>query len=554
MTTTYLSPSTPVPSPAQLEAATDPHPRIVCIAGPGSGKTRTLVARLERVLGNPEARAAVVTYTNDSADEIRSRLQDRQCRMPDYLGTLHGLVLPMLQRYGGAVGWPQDGDEVRKITVLDEQQGEQYPHELACGLGWTKGIAPLTEALALPYRKPTLTLSPEERIAASVHRKLQAESLVTFDTLLWWGARVAHLETRYTDLFVDEYQDSGPMDHAIYRSMVVQNRFVVGDPDQGIFGFRGGDSRLLVALAQSSDWKTILLERNYRSTPEVCRAADQLIRQNSNRIQKQTRSVSEHKGSVTTSQHPNPGAEHVAVTNRIAESVFSLDEIAILCRTNDTRKMWLEVLTQQGFAVARQESVERPPDWKLATTLLGYLANPQNNTLARLFYSAQLGVTTAGDMMIRAESGGVTLDSLGMNLAVKKPAWLEVCGRILSHSSNRAIEGVRPNRKLSLPETILALAEDARQQRNRKVSQGITVSTIHAAKGREWDLVFLPSFDDQMTPGKKVGPELEEERRLAFVGLTRARRAVHVSFSVERRAYGKRVVCTPSRFIGEMLQ
>ena len=357
LVTVRITPGAMIPNPSQKRAIESARTKTVCIAGPGSGKTATLIERLQWCIdggANPSG-FVVITFTNAAADEIRRRLAERS-HLGDclgYCGTLHGFCLRLLQRHGHLLDFSD------RITVLSEDQAEKMLERCIKEMNYRGAVKHVQEAIA---RGPDLALVPAspsnaDLVAARFFKVLRRSNLVTFDTLLHY-ARLLLMENgravkEWTHLFVDEYQDSSDLDADIYERLPVKQWFYVGDGDQGIYSFRGGSVQHLLTLANENC--AFLLEDNYRSVPEICQAADRLIQHNKARHPKHTHSTRTTAGEAGATCYMDARAEIQGIAQQIND-VLDQGDCAVLLRTESpggriqarARGAWHQGPAQEG--------------------------------------------------------------------------------------------------------------------------------------------------------------------------------------------------------------
>lgn len=510
----------------QLAAVESPEDRVSVIAGPGSGKTEVICARVRRML-NEGRKVAVVTLTNSAADEINERLGDSE---PWYCGTIHGLALRIVKS-----GMPN-------ITVLSEADAEQLETEACDRVGY-KGTRKAFDHAKAGLLETGYLTGPSDVVAA-VRSWLGMQidgGVLTFDGLLHFAAELlSSVEIPNVNLVVDEGQDCATVDFRIFRLLRPVSTFIVGDPDQAIFGFRGGNHR---AFLRATNGGTVLkLEQNYRCPAEVCTAANNLIRWNDQRIQK---CVVPNKGSgtVTSVDYPRFAIEALAIATAIDDARVAGDTIAVICRTNLVVDM---VRNAVGYLGPNEQRVELPRDWASCRRLLSFLVNPDNDWLASMAASSGAGSVQASSSLWRQRSAesGIAVRRIAFG-ELPKVGWLDwVACRVSQESVHRvkSVLGESIHQPLT-PEMLVAM-DDAEVDTSDPI-----VMTIHKAKGREFDRVWVPCCDvDQYS-----GDDVEELRRLMFVAVTRTKQQLTVSWSKQRPIYGgKHIETDASQMIEEM--
>lgn len=570
---------------SQQEAINTTESQVLLLAGPGSGKTSTIVARINKVIedGVPPEKIVVLTFTNASAREIEERIE-RSCDgdvavsyMRDdfplgYVGTLHGFALRCLKEHGTDAGYGA------RVSIISPGSAADLILSKAQSLGSRATIKDLLtiKATGLPPRGAMLTV--DQTVIAAYYDDLASAGVVDFDVLLEEFSRLipamgAVLAQEYTHLFVDEVQDSATIDWKIYDGLPVANKFYVGDPDQAIYSFRGGDVGLMEATAKQPGVKVIRLEENFRSRVVICEAAQRLIEHNLGRIPKRTIPVHTEIGTVF--HHPgdlNEGAEIAHVGTKIkllleeGPNHSDPSEIAILARTNDIAMAFQKTLKAWNIPVVERAKSDLPKDWPMARALIEFLSNTENDTLAFLFMIqllAKRGVPSsegrrAAHAALKAAQSAKRSLNLS-NLGFQPEITLSGLGQVM-HEAELSLESrmviSQAIRDLSASSSMMDLAlylASTREVVKESNPDGISVLTIHGAKGREWDNVFLVGFEEEVIPGKRKNANIEEERRLAYVAVTRARDRLWIMHSLSRvTAWGAIVQHHPSRFIEEM--
>lgn len=569
----------------QRAAITSDHSRILCLAGPGSGKTTTLLARLCRLIisGADPAGIVCITFTNAAAKDMAERLANEESHMGrelalGYIGTLHGFALRQLSRYGKALGYGE------RITVLDEQQAADMLIDVAVRLGAMKRGNDPREARKVPkklqearesLRRSGRPRTPAELAVASYLRELRAASACDFDTILDDFLRLAQPFGRMEamekgpplptidHLFVDEYQDSGELDAAIYEALPALNRFLVGDPDQAIYSFRGGRVGNILELSRRPGVELHILEGNYRSGAAICQAANRLIGHNSNRVQKATAPALERWAGAIYGPHLHQTAEQ-ELTNVIEEvavimEATAADDIAILCRTNALALEFTKAAESRGLPIRKKKPQLLPGDWALARAALDFLNAPRSDLTALQLLRAARGAEGAAQAKRLAAIEQKPVYKLLPTGIDEPPASWKKSAEALARLtvSLESIERIQEKAETlpawDLPALCFAIARDL--EAAPEWGSGITITTLHAAKGREWSSVFLPGCEQEICPGTAKTRDIEEERRLFFVGITRAKDRLFLSHAKSRRAtWGQRrpQPCTPSQFLREI--
>jgi DNA helicase-2/ATP-dependent DNA helicase PcrA len=333
-----------------------------------------------------------------------------------------------------------------------------------------------------------------------------------------------------------------------------------------IYAFRGGDLNGMMWLAKRETTEVIKLEQNFRSHEEICQAAQNLIEHNRERIEKQTVSAKGPGGQVTRRHSAlNEGEELAIVANAIKEQPTM--DIAVLCRTNAMAYYFHQGLAAAGLPVVTRERSTMPKDWAMTRAFVEFAANPQNDTLAHFYIIARntnAGATPASakqsahESLRMARANGKSLNAAVLHM-IQPDTAAEVLGAAKLYAISKEsymllteIVHTQVGPEASPIELALALGNRREHVREDKDQTGIHCITIHAAKGREFDAVFLAGWEQEIIPGHRTD-ELEESRRLAYVAITRARNFVMVTDCQTRQTpWGTIAAHCPSQFIGEM--
>lgn len=518
---------------------------VIVPASPGSGKTHTLVARIHSLIqdGSDPKRIICITFTQAGAKEMADRLGDVKL---GYIGTLHGFCFRLLRQHGHKIGF-RDG-----VSLATEEVAEEVFRETVATLGW-KGS--LKDAQESDDRKADL-------VRRAYRDALKRSNLVDYQTVLEEGLAVIEADMpRFDDLLVDEVQDSAEIDWKIYDAIQADRKFLVGDCDQSCFQFRGARPELMVAATNRPNAVVIPLELNYRSDVLICEAANRLIVNNPDRIKKWVLPNTETLGVVEKRECRSHLEEMSEVALWVHQRLLDTPagEIAVLLRTNALVDQFRSGLAAAGVPISRPESTPLPKDWHRALDLIGLWLNPTADILASRFLKGRADI---GKLRVEAIGRGCSMASLAVaqGLLVGEPLLLElVAQRLAMAGIDRGTVELVASRVAALPMPNPSLADlmsDLWQLKavpEKADAKGIFVGTLHSSKGREFDAVALPAFEDGIIPSLSKTASIEEERNLAFVGVTRARHNLLITWAKTRDTQFKRgVQYLKSRFIGEM--
>jgi DNA helicase-2/ATP-dependent DNA helicase PcrA len=535
---------------------------VIVAAGPGSGKSHTLIERIRRSVEKGADPAAIIalTFTNNAAHVLRHRLAVKGVRI-GYAGTLHGYCMRLIQIHGIILGY-----RPHTVSIVTKQAKELLLEQIKTELRKKITAKELDEGQ-----------TPDARLIWQEYWfRLKRANMVDYDGILRDGLALLKRDSvklliEPDELLVDERQDSGAIDTEIFWEIPAKTRFFVGDVDQCIYGFRGARPDLFVEEAKTHGY--ISLSHNYRSDREICRAANRLIAHNSLRVEKTIQPISAAAGIVGCHSFDNDGAEIFGVWKLINEEVgrnWLYSEIAILARTNMIADKFRDALRGLGVPVNGAGRRLMPNDWSLTLSLIGLLLDPANDFHAEAILRARGSEESRIQELKRRVAGTDIYLSTVALLPNTRPASLADAMIILSamvSAESFAIIRERANVLPSGPDDLSALLVDlwhpAGWEKEEHETNAVTVSTLHNAKGSEWPIVLLVGMEEDVFPSTQsiaanvrghmeTNPTMEEERRLCFVGVTRAKHQLYLTWAKKRTAFFKTTDQVPSRFLSEM--
>jgi DNA helicase-2/ATP-dependent DNA helicase PcrA len=563
----------------QREAVLAPRGPVCVLAGAGTGKTRTITHRIAQLVTDGHVAAGqvlAVTFTQRAAGEMRSRLRTLDAAAGTGVGavqalTFHAAAHRQLRyfwpRVIGDTGWQLLDSKFAVVARAASRSrmnvSTEDVRDLAGEIEWAKAslIGPEEYPNAVAADGRDIPLDAEKVAAvytAYEALKVRDESvaLLDFDDLLLHTAAAIENDAavaeefrdRYRCFVVDEYQDVTPLQQRVLSAWLGDrdDLTVVGDANQTIYSFTGASPRFLLDFSRRfPDATVVRLERDYRSTPQVVSLANQVIAAARGRVAGSKLQLSGQRdpGPVPSfREHPDETAEAAAVAKSIAnliESGTPPSEIAVLYRVNAQSEIYEEALTEAGIAyqVRGGEGFFNRQEIKQA--------------LLALQRTADRGAD--GPQGLLPELVRSVLEPLG--LTAEEPVGTRARDRweALTALAELVDDEVAQRPQLDLPGLVAELRIRA-DSRHPPVVQGVTLASLHAAKGLEWDAVFLVGLADGTLPishalahGAESEP-VEEERRLLYVGITRARVHLALSWALARNA-GGRQSRKPSRFL-----
>ncbi len=510
-------------NPEQRRAAEAVRGPVCILAGAGSGKTTTITRRIaQQVAAGAFAPAQImaVTFTDKAAGELKGRL--------GALGvsgvrasTFHSAALRQLRHFApDAVGriLPSKALALRQIANSLPAPFKFRPAgDLATEIEWAKNrrISPDR----YDGREPPIPLDLMQRVYREYERRKAADSLVDFEDLLELTVRLFEenaevretFRAQYLAFTVDEVQDVNLLQQELLDLWLGDrdDLCVVGDDYQSIYGFTGASPDYLLAMPQRfPDALVVRLEENYRSTPQVLAFANRLV-PNLGGAEKTLRSVLPDGAEPVVRPFPAPEDEGAAIVAEIRALACPLEEVAILARTNARLTDFEELLHDAGIPFQGSSLLERDAVRRLA------------RRLERTGAPAREAVRAAA-----LEAGWLERvpDKLGEREAVRQ----QDLARLVQLSS--MFDG-----------DAAAFVEDLRKRfaSGGDSAHGVNLLTLHRAKGLEFEAVFIPRLQEKELPSKqaRTPAEIAEERRLLYVGMTRAKRVLWLTWSGKRSRF-----------------
>ena len=590
-------------NPSQYEAATHIDGSLLILAGAGSGKTKTITARLAYLLslGIDPKSTLTLTFTNKAATEMKERaLKLIDVTYPPLLSTFHkfGLLflkmnIHLLNRKNSFV--IIDTDDKRRIIKNISQ--EIHQNIVA------KEISKYKNNFLTPDEIFALAKDNESKKIAHIYQEyikyLDKNNLLDFDDLLLLTYKIldeyeevaTSYSQKYQYIMVDEYQDTNDIQLKILKKLCSthNNICVVGDDDQSIYGFRGANIKNILEFQKEFDAKIVKLEHNYRSTPEILDVANKLISFNKNRHTKILKPTIPNHKKVEVVENYNEMAEAQMLANRINELIskgVNPNNIAILYRINALSRGVEDGLRGSGInykLVGGIKFYERE-EIKDIISYLRLLVNKNDDySFKRIVNKPRRGIgKTSLDKLENAKNDKSFMQLLEEDISfVSKKAQkslkefkslieelsqmklidlvysLDRLGLVEFYKDEDKIQNLNEfygllkefaKKGFTLEEVLneLSLQSDA----DAIEDNAINIMTIHASKGLEFDYLFVIGLEEGFFPLNDA--DIEEERRLAYVALTRAKKELVLSYAKSRYIRGNREFLDKSRFLMEM--
>ncbi|HZC11520.1 MAG TPA: ATP-dependent DNA helicase UvrD2 [Mycobacterium sp.] len=564
----------------QREAVLAPRGPVCVLAGAGTGKTRTITHRIAQLVAAGHVAAGqvlAVTFTQRAAGEMRTRLRALGAAAHTGSGvgmvqalTFHAAAHRQLRyfwpRVVGDTGWQLLDSKfavvARAASSSRLQLSTDDVRDVAGEIEWAKAslISPeqYPDAVAAAARDIPLDAARVATVYAayeSLKSRGDDVALLDFDDLLLHTAAAIENDAaiaeefrdRYRCFVVDEYQDVTPLQQRVLSAWLGDrdDLTVVGDANQTIYSFTGATPRYLLDFSrQFPDATVVRLERDYRSTPQVVSLANRVIAAARGRVAGSKLHLVGQRDpgpAPSFSEHPDEVAEAAAVAksiSRLVESGTAPAEIAVLYRINAQSEVYEEALTEAGIPYQVRGGE-------------GFFSR-QEIRQALLVLQRAAGRGTEAEAALPDVVRGL-LEPLGLTAEPPTGTRARERWEALSGLAELVDEEVAHRPQLDLPGLLAELRTRA-DSRHPPVVQGVTLASLHAAKGLEWDAVFLVGLTDGTLPISHAlahGAEseaVEEERRLLYVGITRARMHLALSWSLSRNP-GGRQTRKPSRFL-----
>lgn len=536
-----------------------------------------------------------------------------------FIATFHGLGRELLESYGSAIGVPRffsvyDRDDSERaissaLKALDVSTKELSPRAVLSRISRAKGEGMRANEFHEKYGRSSFGARITAECWLRYEKTLKAEKALDFDDLIAEPVRLLEehpevlraAQERWKYIHIDEYQDTNELQERLAGLLAEKhkNLFVVGDGDQAIYGWRGAKMENILNFDKKyPEAQTIILERNYRSTRNLVDAANAIISKNKNR--KEKHSTTEQGAGEPIVVHIAGSAEHearwIALKIRaLMKSGTRPEEIAILFRTNfQSRALeegllhsgvpykllgtrffgrkevkdalaWMRLAMDPSREADKMRAAASPPRGIGAVTL-GKLVAGQRAQLRTLeaakveqFENIIALLAEAANTYVPSEFVKLVIEKSGMRRALVEEGSEEDKERfenIEELASVAARHDTLPGKEgiaLFLAEAALASDQDELDQGEKT---GVTLMTVHAAKGLEFDTVFVSGMEEGLFPHQGMGGEKdrdeEEERRLFYVAVTRAKTRLFLTLACVRKIYGSDTYAEPSSFLGDI--
>ena len=610
-------------SERQKEAVMHKEGPCLVLAGAGSGKTRVLTERIVNLInsGVRPQNILAITFTNKAAREMRERVSRSIGSDADkiFIGTFHSFGLKVLRENADVLGYTNnitilDRDDVNSLIkkFLKEMNlsSENYPIKYILNkISFAKN-----EGLS-PEEYSKFMTSPLDQVVIKIYKKyvsmLKRNNSVDFDDLLILPVKIFKksdevldkYQEHYQYILVDEYQDTNMVQYELCKLLASKylNLFVVGDMDQSIYSFRFANYMNVMNFEKDYPMaKTVLLDENYRSTNNILKAANDVIKNNKERKEKNLWSNNGDGDKIKYIRCESELEEARTVINEVRKLISNGEkpkEIAVLYRTNGQSRVIEEAFLKENipFRIVGSYFFYNRKEIKDLIAYLHLIYNTNDDvSLERVINVPKRGIGLKTLERLRTESNisdvsmfetiisgkelefknlildlkeeskntnlsglvDLILDKTGMRSELEDSDTLESQIRLENLEEFKSITLSFEEKGIYNLEEFLeniSLVSDMREY--KEVEDGVSLMTLHSAKGLEFNDVFLVGLEEGIFPhirSMESESELEEERRLCYVGITRAKKHLYLLNTRHRTLFGKSSSNIPSRFIGEI--
>jgi DNA helicase-2/ATP-dependent DNA helicase PcrA len=628
----------------QVEAVKHQDGPLLILAGAGSGKTRVITFRVAYLIGNcgvtPD-RILAVTFTNKAAQEMKSRIKKVVGKKADQVTTctFHSLGVRILRKHANRIGYTNE------FSIYDQDDRERLIKECMHDTKVSDKEMKAYDALRFVQDAKNRLVTPEEymkehgkeyekgmvaRIYELYEKRLKRNNAMDFDDLISKPLDLFRecpdvleiYREKFKYVLIDEYQDINNSQYMLITSIAdkYRNICVVGDDDQSIYRFRGADITNILGFEEDyPNAKVVKLERNYRSTSLILKAAHAVIKNNEDRKEKQMWTDNDGGEQIVFIYTDDEIQEAEAVLNNVDRlmrgSDIDLKNIAVFYRTNEQSRVIEDHFRRAGIPYKLIGGLQfyGRLEIKDMISYLRLIANPRDvisfkriinvpprgigestiEKIEQFAFTNDLGfldaLGRAGEVegvKPAAKATAVKLHGFFMHLIENKATmplrdimtyiitetgYIDFWEDEASQKSKDRIENIKElvsavaefeenvkkddGAKATLEDFLSQVALVSDVDKLDETANAVTLMTIHSAKGLEFDNVFLTGMDEGIFPHKNCIEEeggIEEERRLCYVGITRARKRLYLLSAVSRRQFGTKKMGAISRFINEI--
>lgn len=574
---------------------------ILILAGAGSGKTRVLTYKVAYLIEEKHvdpSNILMVTFTNKAAGEMRERLVQLLTKddsslgtrnSSPYAGTFHSFAAKILRREGKVLGLPIDFliyDQADQLDVIKDVMKELdisvknfNPGAILHTISEAKNE--LISAIEYPQYSRGYFQETVAQVYLAYQKKLRENTALDFDDLLSMTVQLfqkfpevlGQYQETYKYILIDEYQDTNKAQYVLSTLLAgrYKNITVVGDASQSIYKFRGADFRNIVNFkSQYPNMKKFHLEQNYRSTQTILDAAHAVISRNTSHPILKLWTEKKEGPTITIYEARTEHDEATFIATTVLQSNQPFNDFAVLYRTNAQSRVIEESFLHAGIPytlVGGTRFYERK-EIKDVLSYLRLVAHPKDMVSFKRI--EKLGKGRMAKFLEwreqqEADKKLISLTTLELlDTILEKTAYLELYDANVEEEAYR-LENIKELRSVATEfpilseflDTVALLEQEPIMDKvdGAKRTNVVTLMTLHASKGLEFNTIFLIGMEEGLFPHSRSlmdKEELEEERRLCYVGLTRAKEKLYLSFANRRLFFGTRTQNTVSRFIADI--
>lgn len=584
---------------------------VLVVACPGSGKTTTMIARAKALVdyGVNPAKLLVITFTKQAATHMQQKYEKAYGKEGITFGTIHSICYRMLQSVAGYTKKDILLESEKWAFLAGQLHGKVAAAEMEETISGIMREISFVKNKCIPPEAYEPDSTDKRTFCILFHAyedfrksagKIDFDDMLILarDILFNNGMVLDEYRKKYSYIMIDEFQDTNRVQADIFYLLAGENGniLVVGDDDQNVYGFRAAESAIMLDFPKKfPNCKIIYLDTNYRSEPEIIEIASKLIACNKKRFEKDFKGEKKGKGHIKITCFPDVVKQRDSVVEQLKklhETGVPYEEMSVLYRTNKQNLMYVQALMKEEIPFYTTEAVK---DHHMEFPFQDFMAyyrlaagNPWKGDLQRIlnrpsrylkgdaFKNCIYNIDQMIECANRCSNPDAAKDRIYSmvddieNLATMNPT--QFVGYLYNVMDYRAgalsYAAYCGKDESEVDELLDSLIDEAKQfntmqewadyaktynkklQEKRKNKEGICLSTYHSAKGLEWDYVFLIDCNEDMTPFKKAESpeEIEEERRLFYVAVTRARKGVRFTWVSDN---GPKKMF-PSRFLTEM--
>ena len=592
------------------------------LAGAGSGKTKVLTTRIAYLIdsGVPSYKILAITFTNKAAKEMKERLEKMVPDNNAFVGTFHSLGVRIIRENAPLLHIDRnfsilDSDDVLSIIKKIIKNKNLNPKEVLPSYVRNR-ISFIKNEMLEPDEITKYLNTPQDRMVESIYYAyqdmLEKNNSVDFDDLLRLPVELftkhkdvlEYYQDKYEYLLIDEYQDTNEVQYKLSKLLAKKrkNIFVVGDPDQSIYGFRGADFHNILNFEKDyKDATVIPLEENYRSTTSILDTANSIIKNNKERKEKNLWS-SLGEGQKVKYIRAYDGRHEAQMVideiNDLLKEGYQKKAICVLYRTNAQSRIIEEEFNKKvmPYRIIGSTYFYSRKEIKDIICYLRLLVNPHDEISLRRVINVPkrgIGEATLKKLEDEARKNNISMFeaiSKGKELEFKKliekmteetedlslteivEYVLEETGIRKEYEEDPTLENELRIDNLEEFKSVAKTVEDATGTASiedllesvslmadtadyKAPTDSVTLMTLHSAKGLEFPVIFIVGMEEGIIPHKNSFLEpngIEEERRLMYVGITRAKERLYLFNAKRRTLYGEEALTQPSRFIKEI--